>query len=1260
MYRRLLSMLLFVFLFVPNILEASFPMPQQPAALLLDESPEMPLSIESMTVSEIADRIANATLVRVDENKPVSFDKTKILWFHLSSSTVEDPRFKSETFVSAVKTFVENGGGLLLTGYAAVFLNSLGLDTITTKPVTFGDDRDQSGVKPLAPTHPIFTELDFERDVFWLSNVAYPAYAQFQWTKGTNLGVNTERTNVPHLEYPLGKGKVLAAPWRIGTIYDKAPKDRQRNLELFVSNMLRYLDGSLTAPAIPPSKLDAEFLALELAVKHLAANYGEQYPNGAKYLERLAQLRERTKTSNEVNAVKESSAELDILRRESLLANPLLNFDRLLLIRRGEKQLGLPMNYTANSALPKKGYDNQVIILSDWKTKPSIQTVLQPEQGRFVGDIDLHFDADRMLMTMIDAKDHWRVFEAKIDGTELKQLPLIPDDDVDCYDACYLPDGSVVFCSTACFAGVPCINGSSPTCNLYRLNTDGSIRQLTYEQDQNWCPTLLNNGRLLYLRWEYTDLPHAYARILFHANPDGTNQTEYYGSGSYWPASMFYAKAVPNHPTKFAAIIGGHHELPRMGDLVLFDPALGRREASGAIQRIPGRDRPVQPEMLDLPIGKTWAKFLHPQPLDEHFFLVSAKPAANKPWGVYLVDTFDNMVLIHEETGYAMLEPIPLKKTQKPPVIPDRIDPERKDAEFFIADIYEGQGLPNVAKGTVKALRLYTYQFAYQNMGAEPYSIGMDGPWDPRRIIGTVPVYEDGSAFFKVPAYTPIAMQPLDEEGKAIQVMRSWVTAMPGETVSCTGCHEEQNTVVMPVRVKASTAPPSEITPWYGPTRGFSFIREVQPVLEKYCTDCHREGNEKYPGIASFVDGPQKPLLDTKNYINVKSRFSRAYYELRRYVRSSTKEGSMQVPNPREYHADTTRLMQLLNAGHYDVKLDSEALDRLITWIDLNAPFHGNWLDIIQEDNPALVKHQFARRHEMRRLYAKMDSLLDDDPNVEYQPAVLPKQKTADAEVVTVKKPVAADVAASPAANFSGASLKIPLNENVEIDLLAIPGQDFYMAKTETTNRQYAVFDVKHDSGVEFGDFMHFSPGERGWPVSHPGQPVVRVSWKRAMDFCRWLSEKSGRRVTLPTEEQWEYACRAGTETPFWYGNIDTDFSRCANLSDVCNQRIDPFGWAGRTETIPAWRPADVRFNDGSRVSAMVGSYRANPWGLHDMHGNVAEWTATALSPDKPERKIVKGGSWYDEPKRAAVMFRQDYFAGQQIYDVGFRIVVLP
>ncbi len=1264
-------------------------------AVLLDEPARVPLSIESLTATEIAGRISGeksgATLLHLSESgtlvdgegNPVDWSQFDVLWLHRAETALlPDSPFAASSFVGELKRFVERGHGLVLTGGGTLLLESLGLDTVTTQPVTFGDDREQSGIKPLDKSHPVFTGVDWDRGVHWLSNAAYPAYANFQTAAGKRFGENPQSSDVPHLEYALGRGKVLVAPWRIGAVYDKAPEGHRHNFELFIANACAYVGGTLTEPARfrTPFEIDAE--SLELAVRHLGDTFGDDYPNAQKWLDRLAQLRLESQTLAAIET--ETETKLETLKREALLANPLLDFERILLVRRGEKDLGLPLNYNANSTLAKSGYDNQLAVLSDWKTSPKRETLFVPEAGRFVGDVDLHFSAERMIFSMVDEQELWRVFEMNVDGSDLRKLPLIPDADVDCYDACYLPDGSVVFCSTASFAGVPCVNGSSPTCNLYRLDTDGTIRQLTYEQDQDWCPTVLNNGRLLYLRWEYTDIPHASSRILFHANPDGTNQVEYYGSGSYWPASMFFAKPIPNDPSKFVAVIGGHHELPRMGDLVLFDPSRGRRENTGAIQRIPGRGRTVEPQLLDLPIGRTWPKFLHPYPLDEHFYLVSAKPAPDKPWGVYLVDTFDNMVLICDEPGYAMFEPIPIKKSPTPPVIPDRIDPSRDDAEVLIANIYEGEGLRGVAPGTVKSLRLFSYQFSYRDMGAEPYSIGLDGPWDPRKIIGTVPVRPDGSAYFRVPAYVPFSMQPLDADGKAVQQMRSWVTAMPGEVVSCVGCHESQNSVVPPTESYAAVTQPDEITPWYGPARGFSFVREVQPVLDKYCVECHHADSERYPGIASFEDTPPKPMLDTQNYINVKSRFSNSYYQLRRFVRSQTKEGTMQVPYPREYHADTSRVVQLLQKGHYGVELDAEAWDRLITWIDLNAPFHGNWRDIIADDNPALVRQQFERRHDMRRRYANTESLLDDDPNVDYPAAVLSEKSVSPKPPLaspTVYQLVSHEAAAFTIFDDSriGKTTTLALGDGVNIELTHIPAgrfvmgqansfpdekprivtieKPFFMAQTEITNAQFAQFDPSHDSRIEFGDFMHFSPGEQGWSLSHPSQPVVRVSHDQAVAFCEWLSKKTGKTVTLPSESQWEYAARGGADTPFWYGTTDTDFSAFANLSDISNQRISDFGWLDRSNTLPAWRPSDTRFDDHSRVSAPVGSYTANPFGLFDMHGNVAEWT-TGSPPDAPDRRIVKGGSWYDPPHRARAAFQQDYLAEQQVFDVGFRVIV--
>jgi formylglycine-generating enzyme required for sulfatase activity len=217
------------------------------------------------------------------------------------------------------------------------------------------------------------------------------------------------------------------------------------------------------------------------------------------------------------------------------------------------------------------------------------------------------------------------------------------------------------------------------------------------------------------------------------------------------------------------------------------------------------------------------------------------------------------------------------------------------------------------------------------------------------------------------------------------------------------------------------------------------------------------------------------------------------------------------------------------------------------------------------------------------------------------------------------------------------------------------------------TNEQYAQFDPSHDSKYEHKGSWMFNEWDLGWDLNGPKQPVVRVSWKRAMAFCEWLSQRIGRRVTLPTEAQWEYACRAGTSEPLYYGDLDTDFSDFANMADVT---IRELVYDVRDEYPPDLVPRDSRFNDGKLVTADVGSYKPNAWGLCDMHGNVWEWTRSAYQPypyrDDDGRnqitnageRVVRGGSWYDRPKRCRSAFRLVYAPWRKVYNVGFRVVL--
>jgi len=821
---------------------------------------------------------------------------------------------------------------------------------------------------------------------------------------------------------------------------------------------------------------------------------------------------------------------------------------------------------------------------------------------------------------------------------------LISEPDVDNYDACYLPSGDIIFNSTAPFVGVPCVTGSSHVTNLYLLKRpEDSIRRLTFEQDHDWCPTVLNNGRVLYLRWEYSDIPHFVSRILFHMNPDGTEQMEFYGSNSYWPNSMFFARPIPNSSTQFVAVIGGHHDVPRMGELILFDVAKGRQEADGVIQRIPGYGKKVEPKILDGLVKGSWPKFLHPYPLSQTYFIAACKPTAQSNWGIYLVDTFDNLTLIKEVPGYALLEPLPFRPTPRPLVVPDKTDPARKDAVVYLMDVYAGKGLKDVPRGTVKKLRLFTYHFAYHGMGGQQNRVGYDGPWDIKRIMGTVPVEADGSAMFRVPANTPISVQPLDADGKAIQLMRSWFTAMPGEVLSCVGCHEQQNSTPKPQPTLASRKAPTEIHPWYGPVRGFSFVREVQPVLDAYCVQCH-DGSEEAQAKHMPDLRPAPPVVSKYG-----GRFTPAYRNLYSYVRSHTMESDIHMLDPYEFHSDSTRLVQMLEKGHHDVALSAEAWDRLITWIDLNTPAHGTWTEIVGHEK---VDLQRDRRQAMMARYAG----IEDKPEETLPAVVLARPDTA-------RTNVSSDTGASerPMPSESGPvdvgkRRVIEIAPGVTLQLVRT-GADVWMGNTEVTNEQFAQFDRSHDSRLEHGEFLQFSVKERGYHVNKPKQPVVRVSWNRAMAFCDWLSLKTGMSFTLPTEDQWELACRAGTATPMWFGDLTTDFAAYANLADAAFKKVDTFEpWALPSGAIEELRPAISTVNDAHRVSVPVGSFAPNPWGLYDMHGNVAEWTQST-SAQRPDRKIVRGGSWYDRPQNAHSAFRLSYHKWMGVYDVGFRVI---
>jgi len=1028
--------------------------------------------------------------------------------------------------------------------------------------------------------------------------------------------------------------------------------------------------------------------AFRLAVDDLAASHPKKFPDRQaivkkidEFAKALPDVRAKVlKGDPDAHAV---FRKFQFFQREIMLRNPLFNFDELLLVRRStaSPDLGLPRNWLVNAALPREGFYNSIEKWNYRDPKAPVKTLYRPKTDVFVGDVDLHFDAGKLLFSSVGSDKCWHVYEIAGNGKKLRQVTPSGDADVDHFDACYLPDGRIIFANTSGFQGVPCIGGNSPCANLLIMNADGTgIRRLCFDQDQNWSPTVLANGTVLYLRWEYTDTSHYFSRLLMSMNPDGTAQREFYGSNSYWPNAMFYARPIPGDTNKFVAIVSGHHGVSRMGELVLFDKSRGRHEADGAIQRIPGYRKPVEPITKDGLVNGSWPRFLHPWPLDEKYHLVSCKPTPDSPWGLYLVDIFDNMILLREETGMALLEPIPLRKTVTPPVIPDKVQKGRKDAVVYIQNIYEGPGLRGVPRGTVKSLKVFHYEYAYRYTGGH-WAIGIEGPWDARRILGTVTVETDGSAVFKVPANVPISLLPQDAEGKSLQMMRSWFTAMPGEVVSCVGCHENLNDAPRMKMTIASRRKPGALTPWFGKTRGFSFLREVQPVLDRYCVGCH-DGGEKAKG---------RPVFSQKQG----KGFPNSYLQLHPYVRRNGPEGDYHLLTPLEFHADTSELIQMLTKGHHNVKIDEASWDRLITWIDLNCPAYGSWSERGMK-KPEMV----GRRRELNRRYAFLDYDTEEIGAEKTKPIAFQSPKTVSEK----SKPV--DLQGWPLTSAQAKNLQkqaavggktrrtIDLGNGVAMTLARIPAgryvmgdpagypdeksekvveikKAFWMGTTEVTMAQYQCFVPTHRNG--YYDMHWKDQTGRGYPVDGPDLPVIRVSCDQAKAFCNWLSRKIGRKATLPTEVQWEWACRAGTRTPLSYGGLDTDFSKFANFADLQTRKLAAKGINPKPIPNPTpiedYVPKDARFDDGVLHLAKVGNYAANPWGLHDMHGNVAEWTSSEyLSPpqnpagDKKvtrnDLKVVRGGSWEDRPKGGRSSYRWRYPAWQRVFDVGFRIVI--
>ena len=988
-------------------------------------------------------------------------------------------------------------------------------------------------------------------------------------------------------------------------------------------------------------------------------------------------------------------------KRAILLANPLLNGDKILTVRyqlgnRDRRamapELGTQSNNWSNQeSARRKGFNADIVELSNLRDEVQIRTIYKPDNTSSIADLKLHWDGDRAMFTQTMSDNRWNVFEVKLNNGDCKKLIDNPEPDLEFYDGTYLPDGRIIANSNIGYQGVPCVNGSDPVGNMVLYTPQSkNLRRLTFDQDANWNPVIMNNGRVMYTRWEYTDLTHYYTRIVMNMNPDGTEQKALYGSGSMFPNSTFDVQPLPGYASAFVGIISGHHGVARSGRLILFDPAKARKGAAGMLQEIPHRNRPIVEEVKDRLVDGVWPQFIKPSPLNDTYFLVAAKLDKNDLWGIYLVDKFDNVTCLHKMEGEGYISPIAVRKTVTPPAIPDRVKLDDKQATVFIQDIYEGEGLKGIPRGTVKSLRLHAYEYAYVQTQSDHNWHGIQSGWDIKRMLGTVPVEEDGSVIFKIPANTPVSIQPLDKDGVAVQWMRSWLTGQPGEIVSCVGCHEDQNQIVIPKRVIASQKAPHALTPPEGGTRSFTFDLEVQPILDRACIACHNG-----EGKAFDLRGGKK---DGRGY-------GTSYLNLQPYVHRQGGEGDMVVLYPYEYHPNTSELVRLLKKGHYNVQLTDAEWRKIYNWIDYNAPDKGYFNANVLKSFPYQGYDQIERRKQLTDKYAGgagvdwkkeiADYAAQLKNKGEIKPVMPKKVSPVKEKVLKVKGwPFAPDRVKEMLADEKETVKVLEIAPGVQMTFVRIPAGEFvmgsyhgepdtypttkvkidkafWMGELEVTNQQYNTIFPQHDSRYVDQQWKdHVVPG---YPANKPEQPVIRVSYNDAMEYCKILSQKTGLNITLPTEAQWEWACRGGSDEDFWFGNLNADFGKKDNLADVTTNKfavsgVDPQPMSPESPWYKYYTflPKAANVDDGSLVQVGGKKYEANPFGLYCMHGNVAEWTRSDYVPypykENPKKvseyKVVRGGSYIERPKYSTAYSRKGFYPYQCVFNVGFRVII--
>jgi hypothetical protein len=640
----------------------------------------------------------------------------------------------------------------------------------------------------------------------------------------------------------------------------------------------------------------------------------------------------------------------------------------------------------------------------------SVREIVPELKGGVFERFDLSFDARKLVFAW---KGHpqqgYRIYEVNLDGTGLRQLTFPqPDEEelvrkyrvfphyhhgTDDMQPCWLPDGGIVFISTRCQYGILCdAPDDFTTTVLYRMDADGkNMRKLTNSSVSEASPAVTPDGRIMYTRWEYVDKGAVSVKCLWVMRPDGSASSEVYKNDIALPPTFIYGRPIPDAPNQYIVLGTPHCPQNGVGTVIRLDMTKNPRTREPMTYMTPYVDIQAEPGFAFRDGNGPWRGdgsgrgplFKDPYPLSERLFVAAHKPSG-PPWndprayGLYLLDEAGAVYPLYKDPAISCFLPYPLKPRKVPLVLPVTTSPElaaANQAVCIVSDVY--RGLKDAPRGTIKYLRVLEQiprpwatrrRWDGDEYDQQHACISKDTHLGLKVQHGIVPVEEDGSAHFLVPAMANIFLQALDGNHMAVQTERTYVNYMPGEKRSCIGCHEIPSDVPVSapaMTLKALLREPSVPGPQPGETRGrrpLHYATDVQPVWDKHCVACHngkdpktklnlagalterfnvsyeslvpeRRRGYRDPGLLGPVIGENHPKTGNVEYLPARSLGSHASVLV-----AMLSKGTVQLRDP----AQAERARKLAET-HKDIKLTNEELLRVTNWVDTNGQYYGTY-----------------------------------------------------------------------------------------------------------------------------------------------------------------------------------------------------------------------------------------------------------------------------------------------------------------------------